>query len=259
MVSMYQGNHLKSMATPYGTRLFRWCGLFLREAGQAMDRLGNWMQGDLGHLEQLNRHRRVMKYMGKIPVIGNGVFIAPSAHVIGSVTLGNGSSVWYNSVLRGDVQDIKVGERSNLQDRTIVHVSGNFKETPTIIGDLVTVETGAILHACTLESESYVGIGATILDEAVVSSQSMVAPGSVVPPGVKIPSGELWAGTPAKFLRKLTTEERQSIAKMAEDIYALAEKHQSEHAKEFEELQREIENFKARDQRLGDYNYTSRS
>lgn len=232
------------------------CGTFVREAGQAMDRVGCFMQGSIAYKETLNRHRRIMGIEHRRPELGKEIFIAPSAAVIGGVKLGSNSSVWYNAVVRGDVADITVGEKTNLQDRVIVHVAGSLgKRVNTHIGNLVTVEAGAIIHACTLEDETYIGMGATILDKAVISKHSMIAPGSVVVGETVVPSGELWAGTPAKFLRKLTEEEKLSIAKMAEEMCALAKVHMEENNKEFESLLHEMERIRMRDDRLVDYNF----
>jgi len=111
------------------------------------------------------------------------------------------------------------------------------------------------LHACTLEDESYVGIGASVLDGAVVGKGAMIAPGSVVTPGTIVPSGEIWAGVPAKKLRDLTPEEQESIQKIAAEISELAQVHKEEQDKEFEELLRDMETFKFREDRLEEYTY----
>ncbi|WP_368491938.1 gamma carbonic anhydrase family protein [Sandarakinorhabdus limnophila] len=137
--------------------------------------------------------------------MADDVFIAPGAQVIGKVTIGTGSSVWFNCVLRGDVGRITVGERTNLQDGTIVHVTGGRFDTH--IGDDVLIGHGCIIHGCRLENHTFVGMGAIVLDGAVVEADAMLAAGALLTPGKVVKSGELWAGRPAKFLRSLTAAE----------------------------------------------------
>ena len=156
---------------------------------------------------------------------------------------------------------ITIGERTNIQDRVVIHAAS--EKLPyykggiaTQIGDNVTVESGAILHACTLENDCYIGIGATVLDGAVVGSGSMIAPGSVVTPGTKIPSGQLWAGTPAKFLRELSAEEQKSIAVMASDMFLLSEEHRKACDMQHEDLLRDMEKTEFKEDRLEEYEYS---
>lgn len=231
-------------------------GSLFREAGEAMDRVGCFLQGSLAYKEKLNRTRRVMQFKGVKPAIKSDVFVAPNANIIGSVSLGSKSSVWYNVVIRGDVNSIKIGENTNIQDRVVIHCTGKSgHEKPTIVGNNVTVESGAILHACTLEDESYIGFGASVLDGAVVGKGAMIAPGAVVTPNTIVPSGEIWVGIPAKKLRELTPEEQDSIKKTAAELSELAQVHKEEQDKEFEELLRDMETFKFREDRLEEYTY----
>ncbi|WP_303782485.1 gamma carbonic anhydrase family protein [Sandarakinorhabdus limnophila] len=140
-----------------------------------------------------------------MPQIADDVFIAPGAHVIGKVSIGAGSSIWFKCVLRGDVGRIKVGERTNIQDGTIVHVTGG--RFDTYIGDDVLIGHGCIIHGCRLENHAFVGMGAIVLDGAVVEPDAMLAAGALLTPGKVVKGGELWAGRPAKFLRSLTAAE----------------------------------------------------
>jgi len=142
---------------------------------------------------------------GKAPRIDPSAFIAPGCRIIGDVEIGPEASVWYNCVIRGDVNRIVIGARSNIQDGTIIHESS--KPLPTLIGDDVLVGHAVILHGCTLESGSFVGMRATVMDGAVVESGAMVAAGALVAPGKRIPAGQLWGGSPARFMRKLTEAE----------------------------------------------------
>ncbi|CAI5470413.1 unnamed protein product [Closterium sp. Yama58-4] len=215
-------------------------GFWVRETGQALDRLGCRLQGKYAFHEELSRHRTIMNLFDKLPEVPANAFVAPSAAVIGDVQIGQRSSVWYNAILRGDVNSIRVGTDTNIQDGCIVHVAKTNlagKILPTIIGSRVTVGHNAILHACTVEDEAFVGIGATLLDGVVVESGAMVAAGALVVQNTRIPSGQIWAGSPAKFFRTLTAAERAFIAKSAESYASLAEVHAKENAKSFEEVE----------------------
>ncbi len=144
------------------------------------------------------------KFLNVEPKIGKNVFIAPSADIIGQVSLGDKSSVWYQCVLRGDVAPIEIGEGTNIQDGTIIHVDRNLG---TYIGKGVTVGHKATLHACRVEDHCLIGMDALILDGAVIGAHSVVAAGSVVTPGKIFPSGSLILGNPAKAIRPLTEDE----------------------------------------------------
>jgi carbonic anhydrase/acetyltransferase-like protein (isoleucine patch superfamily) len=139
------------------------------------------------------------------PKIAPDAFIAQNAVVTGNVVIGAQSSVWYGCVLRGDVHEIRIGERTNIQDGTIVHVTR--ERFGCTIGSDITIGHGAILHGCTLKDGCFIGMRATVMDGAVVESGAMVAAGALVAPGKVVKSGELWAGSPARFMRKLTEED----------------------------------------------------
>jgi carbonic anhydrase/acetyltransferase-like protein (isoleucine patch superfamily) len=139
------------------------------------------------------------------PVIADDVFIAPGAQVIGDVHIGAGSSIWFNCVVRGDGNSIRIGARSNIQDGSIIHITR--KTHGTIIGDDVLVGHMAIIHGCTLENSSFVGLGAIVMDGCVIESNAMLAAGAMLTPGKRLPSGQMWAGRPAKYVRDLTPDE----------------------------------------------------
>ena len=147
----------------------------------------------------------ILPFKGTLPAIDAECFIAPNATVIGDVVIGKGTNVWFGCVIRGDVHEIRIGERTNIQDGTVVHVTGG--KLGTYIGSDITIGHGAILHACTLEDACFVGMGAVVLDGVVVESGAMVAAGAVVTPGKRVKAGELWGGNPAKMLRRLSDEE----------------------------------------------------
>lgn len=154
----------------------------------------------------------VKPYLGIMPTIADDVFIADTASVIGDVHIGAGSSVWYSCVLRGDAgSHIRIGERVNVQDGTVIHLNGAREDgsdhMPTIIGDDITIGHSALIHACTLQSGCFIGMRSVVLDGAVVETGAMVAAGAVVSPGKVVKSGELWAGVPARPLRELRQAE----------------------------------------------------
>ena len=145
------------------------------------------------------------------PKIHGSVFIAESAFVIGDVEIGEDSSVWFGSVIRGDVNYIRIGARTNIQDQTIIHV--NTGTHPTVLEDEITVGHRVTLHGCYVESGCLVGIGSIILDGARIGSQSLIAAGSLVTPNTQIPPHSLVMGAPARVKRELTDEELASISR----------------------------------------------
>jgi carbonic anhydrase/acetyltransferase-like protein (isoleucine patch superfamily) len=168
----------------------------------------------------------ILPFKGKLPKIHATAFIAPGAVVIGDVEIGPDSSVWFGCILRGDINYIRVGARTNIQDGTIVHVDS--REFYTTIGDDVTIGHMAVIHACRLEDRAFVGIGATVLDGAVVEGGAMVAAGALVTPGKRVPAGELWAGTPARRVRKLDPEKDAQYAEIAAHYAELAKAYREE-------------------------------
>jgi gamma-carbonic anhydrase len=152
--------------------------------------------------------KQLNKFLRKKPMLGKNVFIAKNATVIGDVTLGAHSSVWYGAVLRGDINCIIVGHHSNIQDNAVLHLADDF---PCLLGNWVTVGHGAIVHACTVGDEVLVGMGAVILDGAIIGKQSLIGARALVTQETKIPSGSLVLGAPAKVVRKLSKEERAGL------------------------------------------------
>ncbi len=148
------------------------------------------------------------KFLRKKPKFGQGVYIAETAIVIGDVTLGAQSSVWYGAVVRGDINRIVVGHHTNIQDNAVLHLADDHA---CIVGNWVTVGHGAIVHACKVGDEVLVGMGAVILDGAVVGKQSIVGAKALVKQGMKIPAGSLVVGAPARVARKLTRKERAGL------------------------------------------------
>jgi carbonic anhydrase/acetyltransferase-like protein (isoleucine patch superfamily) len=157
--------------------------------------------------DQLNRHLR------KQPALGKDVYIAKSAVVLGDVTLGDHSSVWYGAVLRGDIHRIEVGHHTNIQDLVVVHLADEF---PCVVGNWVTIGHSAIVHACTIGDETLIGMGACVLDGSVIGRQCLVGARTLITPGTHIPDGSMVLGSPGKVVRMLSDEERAQWKPWAE-------------------------------------------
>lgn len=162
----------------------------------------------------------VLPYKNILPTLGRDVFVAPTASVIGDVVIGDESNIWFGVTIRGDVHEIRIGKRTNIQDGSVIHVTRHV--SGTYIGDGVTVGHMALLHACTVGNNAFIGMGAIVLDEAVVEDGAMLAAGAMLTPGKRVPSGELWAGRPAKFMRKLTPEDLAFFPISADNYVRLA-------------------------------------
>ena len=171
----------------------------------------------------------IRRYQGKTPQVHASAFIDETAVVIGDVAIGADSSVWPMAAVRGDLMPIRIGERSNVQDGSVLHVTSDSRFVPRglalQIGNDVTVGHGAILHACTVEDLSLVGMHATVLDGAVVSRHVIVGANSLVPPGKRLESGFLWLGSPVKKARPLKDEELEFLEFSAADYVRLKNEH----------------------------------
>lgn len=152
--------------------------------------------------------KQLDRFLSKTPKLGKGVYIARGAAVLGDVTLGDYSSVWYNAVVRGDINRIVVGHHTNVQDNAVLHLADDF---PCIVGNYVTIGHSAVVHACRVGDETLVGMGAVILDGAVIGKQSLIGARALVTQGMKVPAGSMVMGAPAKVVRALTREERAGL------------------------------------------------
>ncbi len=157
----------------------------------------------------------IISYLGKTPIIDKTVFIGEGSVIVGDVVLDKDVSVWFNCVVRGDVNYIRIGERSNVQDGCILHVT--YKKYPLIIGKDVSIGHGAIVHGCTIKDSVLIGMGALLLDNCTVNSNSLIAAGAVVKENFIVPEGVLVAGVPAKIVRDLTLDEISSIKQRAQN------------------------------------------
>ena len=165
----------------------------------------------------------ILTFEGKAPHIDQTAWIAPTAVVIGDVEIGPQSSIWFHCVLRGDTNFIRIGARTNVQDGSILHV--NRETFPCILGNDVTVGHAAIVHACTVEDGAFVGMGATVMDGAVIEAGGVLAAGALLPPRKRVGQRELWAGSPARFVRVLGEEEQGRFAATTAHYVALAARH----------------------------------
>src|SRR5215831_19885371 len=156
--------------------------------------------------------KQLDRFLRKQPRLGKGVYIVRGAVVLGDVTLGDYSSIWFNAVLRGDINRIVVGHHTNIQDNCVLHLAD---EHPCVLGDYVTVGHGAIVHACTVGSEVLVGMGSRLLDGVVVGEQSIIGAGALVTQGQQISPGSLVLGAPAKIARTLSPQERAELKGLA--------------------------------------------
>jgi carbonic anhydrase/acetyltransferase-like protein (isoleucine patch superfamily) len=147
----------------------------------------------------------ILPYKNVVPRIDETAFIASNTSIIGRVSIGEDSSVWFGCTIRGDVNDVVIGARTNIQDGTVIHES-SFGDA-TLIGDDVTVGHMALLHACTIKDSAFVGMKACVMDGAIVEEKAMVAAGALVTAGKIVPTGQLWAGSPARYMRDLTDED----------------------------------------------------
>lgn len=154
----------------------------------------------------------ILNFKDKQPHIDTTCFIAPSADIIGEVVVGKASSVWFNATVRGDVASIHIGEGSNIQDNTVIHVS---TDVPVSIGNHVTIGHAVIIHSCTIGDGCLIGMGSTILDGAVLAEETLVGAASLIPPGKTYPPRSLVMGSPAKFIRILTEEELREMRENA--------------------------------------------
>lgn len=164
----------------------------------------------------------LVAYDGKLPVVGRNAFIAAGARLVGDVTLGENSSVWFNSVVRGDIHRVVIGPGTNIQDNAVCHVADDFA---CVVGAYCTVGHQATIHACTIGDETLIGIGAVVMDECVVGNQCIIGASALLTKGLKVPDGSLVYGAPAKIVSRLGEAERRQLRAMAEKYCRLARRY----------------------------------
>ena len=159
-------------------------------------------------------------FQNKQPQLGEDVYVSENAMVIGDVTLGDEVNIWFGAVLRGDMHYIKIGNRTNIQDNSVVHVTT--RVSPTNIGSGVTVGHGAIIHGCTIEDDCLIGMGAILMDDAIIGAGSLIGAGALIPPNMEIPKNSLVVGSPGKVIRQIKEVEREMILKRPQEYIDLA-------------------------------------
>ncbi len=168
----------------------------------------------------------ILPFDGTHPTIDPAAFVAPGSRIIGAVTLGADASIWYNCVLRGDVNPIAVGARSNIQDGSIVHVTS--KRHATVIGEDCLIGHLAMIHGCMLHDRAFVGLGAIVMDACEIETDGMLAAGALLTPGKRIGAAQMWAGRPAKYVRDLSEAEIAAHRAGVASYVALARRHRAE-------------------------------
>jgi carbonic anhydrase/acetyltransferase-like protein (isoleucine patch superfamily) len=175
----------------------------------------------------------LIPFAGKAPLIDPTAFVAPGATLIGDVEVGPEASIWYNCVLRGDMNKIRIGARTNIQDGSVIHVDpprpgGPEAGFPALIGEEVLIGHLAMVHGCTLHDRAFVGLGAIVMDGCEIEGDAMLAAGAMLTQGKRIPSGQLWAGRPAKYVRDLTEADLAGMRMGVAHYVALAKRHAAE-------------------------------
>jgi len=168
----------------------------------------------------------ILPYRGRLPTIDPNAFVAQNATIIGDVAIGQGSGIWYGCVVRGDVNEIRIGERTNIQDLTMIHCAELGQGT--YLGNDITVGHSAVLHACSIEDNAFIGIQSCVMDDCIVENGAMVAAGALVTPGKIVKANEVWAGSPAKKLRDINQKDLDFFAINRKRYERLADEYRTE-------------------------------
>jgi gamma-carbonic anhydrase len=163
----------------------------------------------------------ILPVLGKSPVMGDNCWIAPNATLVGDLTMGNDCTVWFNAVIRADVNRIQIGERVNIQDGAVIHCT--YQKTATIIGDRVSIGHNAIVHGCVIEYEVLIGMGAIVMDGAHIGKNAIIGAGAVVTQNTIVPPGTIWVGNPAKYLKDVSPEAGEVFLRTANNYVLYAE------------------------------------
>lgn len=230
---------------PGSPTLWHAIGTALRGLGRVIDQFGLGLQGSAGHSEKLPIPTTGVKVSGKAPAVVGASFVAPSANLTGAVHLGQGASVWYSSMLKGDVSAVEIGELSSVGDRAIV--------TASTVGRGVNIGAGALVTSAKVGDNCSVGMGAKVLKGASLGTGSMLAAGSVLPAGTFVPSGQLWAGNPAKWVGEVGADQLQGLESTAALTAELASLHAAEAWKDYALVEEEAGDYKRQMHRTPDY------
>ena len=183
-------------------------------------------QDELMMISKIRTQGNILAYRGVLPKIHPSVFVAQDATIIGDTQIGAESSIWFGCVIRGDVNEIRIGSGTNIQDLTMIHCAEMGQGT--YIGDNVTVGHSAVLHACTIEDDAFIGIQSCIMDDCLIEKGAMIAAGALVTPGKQVKSGEVWAGKPAKKMRNINERDLEFFEINRERYKRLAQEYRGE-------------------------------
>lgn len=224
-----------------------------RNLGQTLDKMGAAMEV-AKYTERLVPSTRFVSVNNIAPSVNaNTAFIAPSASIVGDVTIGSSSSVWYNSTIRGDGNKVTIGSNTNIGDCVVVHIAKLQGDFATNIGNNVSIGPNSIIHAATIQDDVVVGSGVQILDGATIGTNVFIESGSIVTPGTKVPDGEVWSGSPAKSVRKVTKEDIEYIQGHSTEMSSLALLHAGENEKDYKTLAKDEEDYEDKMYRADDY------
>lgn len=224
-----------------------------RNLGQTLDKMGAAMEV-AKYTERLVPSTRFVAVNNIAPTINpDTAFIAPSANIVGDVSIGSSSSVWYNSTIRGDGNKVSIGSNTNIGDCVVVHIAQIQGDFETNIGSNVSIGPNSIIHAATLKDDVCIGAGSQILDGATIGSNVFIEPGTIVTPGTTVPDGEVWSGSPAKFARKVTKEDIDLIQSQSADMVSLALLHAGENEKDYKTIAKDEEEYEDKMLRSDDY------
>jgi len=211
-------------------------GTAVRSVGNAIDALGISLQGECAYIEKLPVPCTAVKISGKAPDVDQAAFVAPSANVLGAVTLGKGSTVWYASLLKGDTAPVSVGEMSSVGDRAVV--------TGSTIGSNALVGAGSVVTSSVVGDGSSVGMGCKVGKGCTIGAGAVIAGGSVLPPGTDVPAGQLWAGAPAAFVGAVSEEDAEGILENVQFSTSLGQVHQHEAWKSPAQIEQDLADYK---------------
>lgn len=224
-----------------------------RSLGQSLDKMGAAIEV-AKYTERLVPSTRFVAVNNIAPTVNaDTAFIAPSANIVGDVTIGPSSSVWYNSTIRGDGNKVTIGSNTNIGDCVVLHIAEIQGDFATSIGNNVSIGPNSIIHAATVKDDVCIGAGSQILDGAVIGSNVFIEPGTIVTPGTKIPDGEVWSGSPAKLARKVTKEDIEYIQSHSNEMSSLALLHAGENEKDYKTIAQDEEDLEDKMNRADDY------
>jgi len=246
MLTLAQRSALHHASRPPGPpALWVAVGSALRSVGAAIDVFGAGIQGESATFEKLPLPTTAVKLGGKSPAVSGASFVAPSANLVGAVHMGEGSSAWYSSLLKGQAKSVEIGEMSSVGDRSVV--------VDSVVGKYVHIGAGSVVQSATLGDESSVGMGCTLAKGSSLGAGAALSAGSVLPAGTAVPAGQLWGGNPAKFVAEMTADATEGTVRTAEITAELAKLHMDEAWKDLSLVNQEHDDYKREEYRTPDF------